>query len=276
MSGETNPYAAPKDLVEAEVVAEAAEVVEAAKTVEESKTPWGFWATVGLSTVVLGVFVAIQTAVAIPFVVVEMQRQQNTPPQVLVENLESNGLLLALATLLSAPVCIGLTVLLAKVRRQMPLRQYLALNPVSKVAIVLWCLGLLAYMIVSDGLTHLFQRDVVPETVAKAYETAGFLPLLWLALIVAAPLFEEIFFRGFLFQGLRYSWPGTIGAIVITSLVWAGIHMQYDTYQISTVFLGGLVLGTARWKTGSVYTTIIMHAFWNLIATVETAISVGS
>jgi membrane protease YdiL (CAAX protease family) len=51
--------------------------------------------------------------------------------------------------------------------------------------------------------------------------------------------------------------------------------MQYDAYQISTVFLGGLLLGAARWKTGSVYTTIVMHAFWNVLATIETAISVG-
>jgi hypothetical protein len=271
MSDERSPDAAPDDLVEAEVVAEAAEVVEVAKTLEEPSTPWGFWLTIVFAIVVLGVFVAIQTAVVIPFVLVEMQRHRGSAPEQLVETLESNGLLLALATLLSAPVCIALTVLFAKLRRQMPLRQYLALNPVSKGAIVLWCLGVLAYMIVSDGLTYLLQRDVVPETMARAYQTAGFLPLLWIALIVAAPLFEEIFFRGFLFQGLRHSWPGTTGAIVIAALVWAGIHMQYDTYQISTVFLGGLLLGAARWKTGSVYTTIIMHALWNLIATVETA-----
>jgi len=272
MNDDTNPYAAPDDLVEAEVVAE---VVEAAKAVDEPRTPWGFWATVGLSTVVLGVFVAIQTAVAIPFVLVEMQRQQAASPQALVENLESNGLLLSLATLFSAPVCIALTALFAKLRRQMPLRQYLALNPVSKGTILLWCLGILAFMIFSDGLTYLVELDVVPDQMAEAYQTAGFLPLLWLALVGAAPLFEEIFFRGFLFQGLQHSWPGATGAIVITALVWAAIHMQYDAYQILTIFLGGLLLGAARWKTGSVSTTIIMHAFWNVLATVETAISVG-
>jgi len=272
MNDRTNPYAAPDDLVEAEVVAE---VVEVAKTVDEPRTPWGFWATVGFSIVVLGVFVAIQTAVVIPFVLVEMQRRQTTSPQALAEDLESNGLLLSLATLFSAPVCIALTALFAKLRRQMPPRQYLALNPVSKRTILLWCLGILAFMILSDGLTCLVERDVVPDKMAEAYQTAGFLPLLWLALVGAAPLFEEIFFRGFLFQGLRYSWLGATGAVVITALVWAGIHMQYDAYQISTIFLGGLLLGAARWKTGSVYTTIVMHAFWNLIATVETAVSVG-
>ena len=108
---------------------------------------------------------------------------------------------------------------------------------------------------------------------ARAYQTAGFLPLFWIALVVAAPLFEEICpFGVSCSRACRYSWLGTTGAIVIAALVWAGIHMQYDAYQISTVFLGGLLLGAARWKTGSVYTTIIMHAFWNLIATVETAI----
>jgi len=272
MDDRANPYASPDDLVEAEVVAE---VVEAAKAVDEPRTPWGFWATVGFSIVVLGVFVAIQTAVVIPFVLVEIRRQQAASPQALAENLESNGLLLSLATLFSTPPCIGLTLLFAKLRRQVPLREYLALNPVSKGTILLWCLGILAFMILSDGLTYLVERDVVPDKMAEAYQTAGFLPLLWIALVGAAPLFEEVFFRGFLFQGLQCSWLGATGAIVITALVWAGIHMQYDAYQISTIFLGGLLLGAARWKTGSVYTTIVMHAFWNLIATVETAIGVG-
>ena len=65
------------------------------------------------------------------------------------------------------------------------------------------------------------------------------------------------------------------GTIVLTSLVWACIHLQYDAYQVSIVFAGGLLLGTARLRTGSLWPTIAMHVFWNIIAMVETAVFVG-
>lgn len=252
------------------------EPIEAVGVVDQPKAPWGFWATVGLSAAVLGVFVAIQTTVAVPFVVAELHRRPGIGPRQLTEDLESNGLLLALATLSSAPACIGLTVLFAKLRGGMSARQYLALGWVSKRTLLSWCLLVMLFMIVSDGLTYLVAREVVPREMARAYQTAGFVPLLWIALIAAAPLFEEIFFRGFLFQGLRHSRLGGGGAVVLTALAWAAIHMQYDAYQMFTVFLGGLLLGTARLKTQSVYLTIAMHVVWNIIATVETAIFVSA
>jgi membrane protease YdiL (CAAX protease family) len=38
------------------------------------------------------------------------------------------------------------------------------------------------------------------------YETAEYTPLIWITFVIAAPLIEELFFRGFLFEGLRDSW----------------------------------------------------------------------
>jgi hypothetical protein len=91
-----------------------AEVVDEVRVVDEPATPWGFWATIGLSITVLGVLVAVQTAVAVPFVFLEMQRQPAISPRTLATNLECNGLLLSLATLLSAPPCIGLVLPFAR------------------------------------------------------------------------------------------------------------------------------------------------------------------
>jgi CAAX protease family protein len=252
-----------------------AELVESVEVVDKPKTPWGFWLTLVFSGLVLGLFVMVQTAVVVPFVVVEMLRQPQLSPQELTENLESNGLCLSLATLFSAPACMGLVLLFTKLRRPISVRQYLGLNPVSKRAILFWGLSLALFMLMSDSLTWLTGRDVVSPQMTAAYETAGFLPLFWFVIICLAPLFEEIFFRGFMFTGIRHSRLGGPGAIVITALVWAGIHMQYDFYQISLIFAGGLLLGTARLKTNSVYLTIAMHAVWNIIAMVETAIVVG-
>jgi membrane protease YdiL (CAAX protease family) len=104
-----------------------------------------------------------------------------------------------------------------------------------------------------------------------AYQSAGFAPLLWLALVVAAPLAEEVFFRGFLFQGVRHTRLGASGAVLFTSFAWALVHVQYDSYEISTVFVLGLILGVARLRTNSLYTTIAMHALVNLLATLEVA-----
>jgi hypothetical protein len=105
-----------------------------------------------------------------------------------------------------------------------------------------------------------------------AYKTASSLPVLLFAIVVVAPIFEEIFFRGFLFQGIRYSRLGSVGAIGITSLVWAVIHLQYDIYGMATVFATGILFGIARLKTDSIHLVMVMHSLAGLVATVETAL----
>ena len=87
-------------------------------------------------------------------------------------------------------------------------------------------------------------------------------------------MFEEIFFRGFLFQGIRYSRLGPIGAIGITSFFWAAIHLQYDIYGIATIFALGILFGIARLKTGSIHLLMVMHSLASLVATIEMVLSV--
>jgi membrane protease YdiL (CAAX protease family) len=267
MNDEVNPYVAPRDIVEAAVAAEAAEETGL------PQTPWGFWATMGFSVVVLLIFVAVQAAVGISAVLLQLWRNPNVNPKALAADIESNGLLLSLAVILSAPLCAALTVLFAWLRRQMPLRQYLALRPVYWGTMLKWCGYVVLFGVLSDGLTYLLGREIVPSQMVKAYETAGFVPLIWIAIVCAALLFEETFFRGFIFQGIRHSRLGRGGAILITALTWAAIHLQYDAYQISVIFLGGLLLGMARLKTDSLYSVVAMHALWNVIATAEAALA---
>jgi len=87
--------------------------------------------------------------------------------------------------------------------------------------------------------------------------------------MVAAPLGEETLFRGFFFQGLLRSRLGAPGAIALSSLFWALIHVQYDAYGIATIFVTGLFLGYARLKTQSLYVPIFLHSLNNLGATLE-------
>jgi membrane protease YdiL (CAAX protease family) len=65
---------------------------------------------------------------------------------------------------------------------------------------------------------------------------------------------------------------GAVGAVGLTSLVWALIHVQYDAYGIATIFVTGLLLGYVRLKTGSLYATIFLHGLMNLVATLEVVV----
>ena len=131
--------------------------------------------------------------------------------------------------------------------------------------------GFAAFLLALDAITLLLGRPVVPEVMAQAYSSADPRWLFWIALVVAAPLFEEVFFRGFVYRGLAGSPLGPVGAIVLTAALWAGIHMQYDAYGMFSIFGMGLVLGWARWRANSVILTCLLHAFANIYATVETA-----
>ena len=62
------------------------------------------------------------------------------------------------------------------------------------------------------------------------------------------------------------------GAVIISSVMWAAIHIQYDLYGIGTILVLGFILGTARIKSGSIILTMLLHSFTNLVATAEVAI----
>jgi membrane protease YdiL (CAAX protease family) len=91
--------------------------------------------------------------------------------------------------------------------------------------------------------------------------------------VIAAPVTEELLFRGLLFGGLAPSALGAFGAAIVTSLVWAAIHIQYDLFDMGTIFLAGLLLAAARHSTQSVILCIILHSAMNFVATVEALVA---
>jgi membrane protease YdiL (CAAX protease family) len=61
-----------------------------------------------------------------------------------------------------------------------------------------------------------------------------------------------------------------VPAVVVISALWAISHVQYNWFSILQIFLLGLVLGWARWRSGSTMLTFAMHALNNTWAMVET------
>jgi membrane protease YdiL (CAAX protease family) len=192
------------------------------------------------------------------------------------ETLAENGLVLSLATLASAPIVVGLCGLFAWLRHPPSLKEYLGLRLPPPRVIVRWAIYFVLFAAASDLLTVWMGRSIVPDFMVRAMETAVIPPLLWLAVVVGAPVSEEFFFRGFLFEGLRHSKLRAPGAVLLTSLVWTVIHQQYDMWQMMWIFTAGILLGIARVKTGSLILCILLHALMNLIATIEAVIYVIS
>lgn len=232
--------------------------------------PWGFWATLGFGLVIAGGVIMTELGVGVALGITAAAT--NRTDWIEMSSWEANGFFWALVTLVTTPVAVALICLCAWLRPVLSVRQYLALRPISGRKLGRWCLVLLAFAVLADLSTALLQKPIVPEVMVEAYRTAGWPPLLWIAVVLCAPIGEELFFRGFLFKGWVQSPLGGWGTVVVTALIWAMIHQQYEPYGIAIIFAAGLLLGYSRLHTGSLYPAIVMHALMNVIAMTQTAV----
>jgi len=194
---------------------------------------------------------------------------ENAAADFLAEQLAMNGDVVAIGSLATGVVCSALVLLLAAIKRGSRPRESLALSGPGIAGLARWIALTIGLIIISDTLTVALGKPIVPEFMYEIVNSTTAPALLWLAIIIAAPFFEELFVRGFLLEGLRRGSLGDAGAIVLTSVFWASIHVQYGLYEIGTIFVFGLALGLARIGTKSLWVPIAMHVTANLVATLE-------
>jgi uncharacterized protein len=85
-----------------------------------------------------------------------------------------------------------------------------------------------------------------------------------------APICEEIFFRGFLFMGLKRGMPAG-WAIVISALLFAIAHGDPGSFII--LFAIGLALAFLRWRSQSLWPTVLLHTVNNGLGALLIALS---
>ena len=95
--------------------------------------------------------------------------------------------------------------------------------------------------------------------------SSGGAALLAVLAVVMAPFFEELFFRGFLFRGLARSWGWPLGALV-SGAIFGAIHLQLTVFF--PLFVLGVVLAWVYQRTGSLWTSITLHAVFNGISVI--------
>lgn len=235
--------------------------------------PWGFWATMGWSLLIGLMEIVGGMAVLVVLLIWASVNKPDLNMIVYIETISESGWFFSLSYIVASLVGCGFIFLPVVIRRY-PISKYLALRLPSGRQLAFWSLAMIIFIIMSDGITWLSERPIVSPFMINIYKTAGLLPILLFTLIVAAPVAEELLFRGFMYTGLTGSPVGNVGAIVIPSLIWAALHLQYDWYGILTIFLMGLLLGVCRWLTKSTITTMVLHAIASLVATLEVMVVV--
>lgn len=97
-----------------------------------------------------------------------------------------------------------------------------------------------------------------------AYEPAIVLAALIVSIVVA-PVCEEVFFRGFLFTGLAQRMP-VWAAVGVSAVVFGLAHADLGSFVPLVVI--GVVLAVLRWRTGSLWPGILLHALNNAVAAI--------
>jgi membrane protease YdiL (CAAX protease family) len=235
---------------------------------------WKFWGTAlwGLF-VFAGMFVG-QLAVVAWFLL----RREGPIDLAAAIHVVGSGLTISLSVITGLPAVVGALWIAIRITRT-PFADYLALRWPSWSNLVIGAVGLFVLVMGWDLLSRAVGREVEPGfmgDVLKSARTDGALWLLVVAFCVAAPITEEFFARGFLYRGWSESALGPVGAILLSSMVWTVLHLQYDWYFLGEVFSIGLWLGYLRYRSGSTWLTIFAHGLNNFAAVVQTILLAGS
>lgn len=181
---------------------------------------------------------------------------------------------LALSGILTAVLFLGFPIVLLRLQN-IQLRSGLGLNAINLLTVIAGMLiGLSTWPFVYEivllsqqigmGWLDLSRYEQVKELLA-AWATIP-LPVVLLAMAVSPGVCEELFFRGFLFGGVRQHFRPFV-TIVITAIAFALFHVVMSggaaPERLLPSGLMGLLLGWVRQRSGSVIPGIWLHVFHN-------------
>jgi hypothetical protein len=229
---------------------------------------WKFW-----GTALWGLFVFAAMFVGQIGVVAWFVLQRGAPIDIAAAvQVVGGGLTISLSVVMGLPAVLAALWIAIRISRT-PFADYLALRWPSWTDLAIGAVALIVLVIGWDLLSRAAGREIVPGFMGEVLNSAradGSLWLLVIAFVIAAPVSEEFFARGFLYRGWSESFLGPVGAIVLSSLVWTALHLQYDWFFFGEVFSIGLLFGYLRYRSHSTWLTTILHGLNNLAATLQT------
>jgi membrane protease YdiL (CAAX protease family) len=139
-------------------------------------------------------------------------------------------------------------------------------EPMRKLPVV----GAMAFAVVAYaillGLTVSSSRPDVIATLFSVHPwlTAFVVFFIMLLFGILGPLSEELFFRGWLWTGLRRHWD-VLPTALLTSALWLVLHFSEGVLRPAFLLPVAIALALARHFGGSVRAPLVLHVVYNLV-----------
>ena len=159
--------------------------------------------------------------------------------------------------------------LLAKLTAGQPTPAQFGLRRVVPLKGVAWLFAAWVTFIVFSGIwaaaLGIQENDDLPQELG-ADDSSTALFFVAVLVCVAAPIAEELFFRGFCFTALR-RWIGVAGGAIATGVIFGLIHAgSADPVFLVPLGVFGLLLCLLYHRTGSLLPCMVLHALNNSLA----------
>ena len=222
---------------------------------------WGFWGTI--------IWTLVIAAVRAGTNLLTIQLKYGGISKEIINTVKNDNNVLFLLFFVNLVIVVAALCGVIKLKKNSNIKEYLAINRISLRQLIFW--GIVAFIFIAVEYLKPHFLGISQAVQYHPYSNYN-LWLFFFIMVIIGPLIEELTFRGFLFSGFSSSFLHPAGAIIVTALLWAGLHYFSGGFiQMFGTIIPGLVLGIARYKTNSLFTPIMMHSLVNLGGAVKIA-----
>jgi membrane protease YdiL (CAAX protease family) len=186
----------------------------------------------------------------------------------------SEGLAISVSGLLSYIILIPLTLLFIYIDGSLDrIKEMLRFGSVKRtlililaipivVTIIDWILTFI-YTVLWIGI---FGEPSINTDMGTYWESSSIdIALLFLLVAIVAPIVEELMFRGYILDAINRKHSDWT-AIIWSSILFGFLHFLGGPFYIGSTFIGGIIYGWIRVRTGSLLPSIAGHMMWNIMA----------
>ncbi len=188
----------------------------------------------------------------------------------------SEGLAISVSILLSYIILIPLTLLFIHVDGSLDrIKEMLRFGSVKRTLILILAIPIVVTII--DFLLSMIYTIVWIGIIGEPSHNTNLgtdwgsssidVAFLFLSVAIVTPIAEELFFRGYVLDAINRK-HGDWTAIIWSAILFALVHV--DPFTMGQVFMGGIIYGWIRMRTGSLLPSIACHMMWNMLALVVT------